>query len=150
MPYCTETEFIDSYPRDQIIRVSDDDAVDDLSSEQISNITTALTDAAAVIDSKIGTRFALPLVDETGSPANSAVLKDLNKRIGIYKLHVRVFNNPKIPEKIKDDFDLAMETLDEIVSGKAYIDLPEDVLTAQSGSGFSAITEDAHFDYEGY
>lgn len=121
MTYCTLANLTDRYGAQLLIEISDrGEAASDTIDEAL--ITRAITDADALIDGYLATRYKLPLA------SIPAIVTDLSQSIAIYRAHARVAD-----EKITDDYKSALRILAQISAGVIKLDV-DGVEPAASGA----------------
>lgn len=109
--YCSQDDLEKRYGTKMLVDLTDR-AMPRAGVADAAVITRAITDAGAEIDGYLAVRYALPLA------ATPAFVNDLAMRLAIYKLHASV-----VPEKIKDDYTLALRSLRDISAGVMKLDL---------------------------
>jgi phage gp36-like protein len=108
--YCTQVELESRYGTALLVEISDrSDAAS--STIDVSLITRAIADAAALIDGYLAGRYALPLA------TIPALVTDLAQRIAIYYAHTNVAS-----DKIARDYEAALRQLKDIASGLIKLD----------------------------
>ncbi|WP_054006439.1 gp436 family protein [Cypionkella psychrotolerans] len=109
MTYATQANLTERFGEAMLVNLTDRAAV---ATGQIdpSVIARALTDADALIDGKLGTRYILPLA--TVPP----LVIDIAMKLAIYSLHIT-----EPDKKITKDYDDALKLLAEIGSGAVRI-----------------------------
>ncbi len=101
MSYITKQQLIDKFGLEEVTQRNDPNetgVIDDVA------LQAHINDAVAAIDAMIGLKYALPA-------------PDLLTRIAAELLRERYWD-PAVPEKVKDDADLACKRLDNIACGK--------------------------------
>ena len=79
--YCEIADIKAIFPADMIARLVDDDDSGTIEPSEDDIIQECIYEAAAIIDGHIGGRLALPLVDDTGQPITTSVLKRWTRSI---------------------------------------------------------------------
>lgn len=111
MPYATQTQLIDRFGEQMIVRLTDRGQSATGGVDQ-GTVTRALSDTDALIDGYLAARYTLPIVTVP------AILTDLALVIAIYKLHVY-----EPDAKIVRDYRDAVDTLSRIASGLVRLDV---------------------------
>lgn len=124
MPYTSLEQLIDRFGEGMLVSLTDrgDVATDTIDTDVIDRV---LADTDAQIDGYLGARYKLPLT------ATPAIVADLAQVIAVWKLH-----RFDPPQKVKDDYDDARNTLKFISMGTIVLDL--DGVTPE-GSGASGV-----------
>ena len=107
MTYATQDDLLRLASRERLIELTDrgDPPVGDIDS---SRIDWALQQADALIDARLGVRYALPL-----DPV-PPVLTRLAAIIAYHDLHIE-----DVPEKVADDYGRALAWLERVAAGDA-------------------------------
>ena len=119
MTYATQDDLLRLASRERLIELTDrgNPSAGDIDAERIG---WALQQADALIDARLGVRYALPL-----QPA-PAVLTRLAAIIAYHDLHIE-----DVPDKVADDYRRALDWLDRVAAGEAP--LPVGGLGGESG-----------------
>ncbi len=111
MAYCAIEDILAEIQGSDLIGLTDDDNTGSLNTTVLNSI---INNASSYIDGKVGNIYATPL-----SPIPSAI-KDLCVRIVCYRLYRRRLA-PGEKNNFTEDFNDAMETLNQINNGKYHL-----------------------------
>jgi len=111
MAYCTQTDLEKLLPKNQLIRLTDDEGIDKVNAIRIAEV---IDSAAEEIDAYIGGQTKLPIAS-TVPP----ILGKFNADIAIYNLYSRL--SESIPETRGQRYKNAIKTLEKIAEGKISI-----------------------------
>ena len=113
MSYCSIDDITSRMPIDTVKKLTQDDRASSEINRKVVDI--AISDATAIIDNKIGQRYALPL------PTVPGILKRISVDIAIYFIYRNRFDN-KVPEEVKSTFTESVEVLSNIEKGISNLD----------------------------
>ena len=119
MSYSTKANILLQLDSDTLTNLTDDT---DSGTANDDVVNQAIADADALIDSYVGSSYAVPL---TTIPA---IIKNISVDIAIYNLYSR--RTDTIPDIRKDRFTNALKYLQDISNGK--IALPGDAIASES------------------
>lgn len=111
MAYCTQSDLEKLLPKNQLIRLTDDEGISEVNAVRIAEV---IDSAAEEIDAYIGGQTKLPI---TGTVP--PILGKFNADIAIYNLYSRLAES--IPETRADRYKNAIKTLEKIAEGKISI-----------------------------
>jgi len=120
--YCSQSDLETRYSSKMLLDLTDR-AVPRSGEVDAAVVTRAITDAGAEIDGYLMVRYQLPLA------STPAFVNDLAMRLAIYKLHAQI-----VPDKIRDDYNLALRSLRDISNGVMKLDLAGVEPAASTGS----------------
>jgi len=103
-------------------RIKEED-LNELTGGDDANLVVAVEDADSLIDGYLRARVdTLPLTVDTETGAViPKFIKKISFTLAVYYLHDRIQPND-IPERIKDNYDTAIDNLKSIASGKISLD----------------------------
>lgn len=127
MAYATSDDLVARFGMDELLAIADRDRDDEPDSDVVDG---ALVKASDVIDSYIGTRYALPLT--TTSTVLKGICEDL-ARHGLYTVEP-----PKI---VVDNRDAAIAMLKDISRGTAALGVPAPASADAASSGITILAE---------
>lgn len=128
MAYATLQELTDRFGQDMLVNLTDR-ATPPAGAVDAAVVDRALADTDATIDGYLGAKYQLPLAE------TPPLVLDLALTIAIYKLHPFAPNS-----KIKDDYDQALKTLEQIAKG--VVKLPVAGLEPEGKSSSGVRTND--------
>lgn len=134
MAYAVKADLQQRVTQKRLVELTDFDGSGELND---ARITETLDMASAEIDSYASGRYSLPL-------AASNQVKDLCLRIAIYRLYAN--RQREMPEMVKNDRDDAIALLKDVAAGKASLDQPAAVQTAET----DVMTRDHETDPEAF
>jgi len=108
MAYCTQEEIIKRFPKETIEQVTQDDRIKN--SVDADRLNAAIFDSDALINSKLCSRYEVPL-----SPVPPEILR-VAVDITVYFLYRARFGNV-MPEEIKDSYKEALIYLEALKDG---------------------------------
>ena len=111
MAYCTQSDIEKLLPKNQLIRLTDDEGINKVNAARIAEV---IDSAAEEIDAYIGGQTKLPI---TGTVP--PILGKFNADIAIYNLYSRLTES--IPETRGERYKNAIKTLEKIAEGKISI-----------------------------
>lgn len=121
MTYCTLDDILEKIPRENLIQLTDDEGIGDISQDRVN---AAITEAGTVIDGFLTSRYTMPL------SSVPPLINHLAVDLAIYSIYSRRFETT-MPENMKDRQANAMKLLNQIQHGVVQLG----VETPQSAPG---------------